>query len=644
MIQKLRLLPLLAFLAVAVVIGCGGDSGSLTGASGGGNGGGNGGGSGGGKGPDAPTVAKLDSFFATHSSTDINVTANALVAYAKSLDTIASAANVDGIVRLVFKSGTKRAFIANRSAASTTAPAIALPRQNLPNGKQALVMNGFGTYNDAGAAKNIAGMLSRAGYSVTATSPSMATLSTLSAKDVIFISTHGFYDPDTKHFWMWTSDNVADPSLTDDTDPVVQKYGKDMVTCVLSASGDNTDPGFHKMDHHYCVSEKFLAGHLNTKTGGLIVIDSCEAALPGSPLPGIVSAPGGAVVLYNNAIDSDLGGKADCYIFDRILVDNVKSGASIPKETPPQRPFDLSAVVQDARGRKPAIVPFQTSKSTSKVTTDWVVTGNALLSPSIEFVTLDGYRKTASITGNFGSKQGTVTIGGANMTIKKWGSTQIDLQDVPETAHGDVVVAVDGRESNKVKLTYWQLILNYKESGPDNFEVKDTMVLNIRADVHDFREKPHAATQKSLVTFSCDKDSKATWSASGTSNGVVLTGSGSTTMISPSDFTGGALFFGFGDFNTQTGNFDLNLEQIVQDAYTYIPPAPGIPVSLPLNLNPKLFIPPVDNQHFPSLRIPFTKQFEIAAGTRSFQESAVTFTLDWELAPPIDPPATEDAR
>ncbi|HPO17504.1 MAG TPA: hypothetical protein PLI09_28985, partial [Candidatus Hydrogenedentes bacterium] len=97
--------------------------------------------------------------------------------------------------------------------------------------------------------------------------------------------------------------------------------------------------------------------------------------------------------------------------------------------------------------------------------------------------------KTLSLFGNFGSQYGLVTLDGNELPILCWDTPfQVSL---PDDDVGNLIVTVDGIESNPVPITRWDTSFMLTP-GPGRPDLIGTITLSLsfRADVHPIRIKP----------------------------------------------------------------------------------------------------------------------------------------------------------
>ena len=91
-----------------------------------------------------------------------------------------------------------------------------------------------------------------------------------------------------------------------------------------------------------------------------------------------------------------------------------------------------------------------------------------MLAPSIEYITVDDYYGKMSIHGLFGDNSmadGKVTVGGQEVNVPIWGPYLL-ICDLPATgagSSGNVIVNVNGHESNIVPLSEWTIPIHIEK-------------------------------------------------------------------------------------------------------------------------------------------------------------------------------------
>ncbi len=118
-----------------------------------------------------------------------------------------------------------------------------------------------------------------------------------------------------------------------------------------------------------------------------------------------------------------------------------------------------------------------------------------LLRPSIRRVNVNEAKHTLTIEGLFGLppyQSRKVTIACRKIRTNDpivSGSAFVD-SELGASAYGDVLVTINGLESNSVPVTLWSADATFSVAGPGDLKASVTVNIRLRGDVHDFREEP----------------------------------------------------------------------------------------------------------------------------------------------------------
>lgn len=208
------------------------------------------------------------------------------------------------------------------------------------------------------------------------------------------------------------------------------------------------------------------------------------------------------------------------FLFDRMLGANYPNIIYPPRESPPQRPFDIAAVWTDMESRNPPVNKVVDKDNPLRFATLRYVKGGSskfgMFAPSIRVVSLDEQFGYFHLEGEFGSKQGLVKVNDVSIPVLSWFPTDV-ICTIPTTgpaSAGGVVAEVDGRRSNAVPLTEWRGTLTLSLTSLGTLHQVYSFNLHFRADVHSFRDKPHTDPQpKESFDISPALDSKGTLTA-----------------------------------------------------------------------------------------------------------------------------------
>jgi hypothetical protein len=498
----------IGWLFVLLVVGCGGGGGGGTG--GGGNG----------------TITdeqrsavftsieqKLDSL----SGQDPAADRRAMLAFLKSLPEVRDAGVDDSYGSLwgLFKDDVP--FIVSnhgqtlgRSAAPLV-PGLARAAE-LPTNARARILSVMGT----SATARLRTWLPANGYALAPTAAGIDALRTVSGDGVFYIDTHGATGKIGKSgerlcaIWSATNRTIALDAkfrAEGDLDPEHPR----LVHFVASSIGASAQT-------RYAFTHYFVDRYMSFGKNSLVYIDACTSnSTDAVTLRQAFHRKGAALYVgWTQEVLVEEADRAAMFVFDRLIGGNQDPNAI---ETPPQRPFSWQSVYNDLRARGYDTSPNIPEDAKLVFSPNPDVQGNdfALLAPSIDYmkaIAVSASDYELRIRGIFGTRQGTVSINGANVAVKSWGPSELrcllPAHDQPG-GYGDVVVAVDGHKSNPVQLSMWELTFTHimqrdfsykyvtQEPGPPNYVthyaerignlmVTTTSKVYVRADAHESRD------------------------------------------------------------------------------------------------------------------------------------------------------------
>ncbi|HEX2898009.1 MAG TPA: hypothetical protein VHP63_08175, partial [candidate division Zixibacteria bacterium] len=285
---------------------------------------------------------------------------------------------------------------------------------------------------------------------------------------------------------------------------------------------------------HYGITSKFVTQYWpDFPENAMVYIDACGSDGPfAQPFKQAVLAKNAGVYFgWTYSVNSDASNLVAQFLIDRLLGANLYQSY---KENPPQRPFDYVSIYQDLQTRglhahptvDSMIAPFK--KTVFKYTAGQGDFG--LLVPSIRYMAVVEHFDTLYVTGLFGHDpggRGRVIVGGTELPIYVW-DTMLIMCFIPNTGVGSVgpvTVEIDGvsqtapltkRTSNVVNMTNWEGVFTYMENNAGSLLRKIEINAKLRADIHPFREFPHATPGYYSVIFPAMESSYGTASAEGT--------------------------------------------------------------------------------------------------------------------------------
>ncbi len=335
-------------------------------------------------------------------------------------------------------------------------------------------------------------------YTVTLEEASIENLKNTNDLGVLYIDTHGglgLKKPRSENqslFGLWTTDttSISNESLYE------ADLNSNYLVYMLGAQNDrNVD------EWHYGITDQFVRNHdyMNLAENAVVYIDACNgmtshASAFKESIMGKAKGGKATYIGWTNLSDGVAGEATAGFIFDRMLGTNIDLNASsgtISAEDPKQRPFDFAKIFDDLGHFTAGGYPLGVSRYGGKLAYQSVNATEIILTPSIEYITMNDYESKMTLKGLFGDKEGaTVTVCGVAVPVS-WSPNKI-VCELPVTgpgSSGDVIVTINGNKSNVVPLSEWTIPVHLIR---DDFGVKIEAHLNlkIRADVHKFRSKP----------------------------------------------------------------------------------------------------------------------------------------------------------
>ena len=430
-----------ALAAADVLVGCGG-----------------GGSAGGGSLTEVQRLAALDrvrSTFATIKGPDAHSESQQLAGFMQGLPEFeAAGVNDDNNAWGRFLDGQALIIVNNQPPSRAVPTALTahsrVAGSSLPDAPRGYVVNMLGPST---ADTQISSMLSGNGYNVVPIDGSVDSLKVLSnvgaialnnAVGVIVLDGHGSDYTNKKGERVFVI-NTTTPVSFDNNARYADDRSAGRIGWMMYKSNTNP-PTEHVV---YGITYHFVDTYWKNlfSSNALVFVSACSSNNPVSApfRDACINAGASCYAGWTAAVPFEMADRASIYAFDR-LIGATKTGAT----NAALRPTDYEAVKAEmsAKGLDKA--------NYLGVSTELIFTRNVgdfgLLAPSIS--TVVAAQTTFSITGIFGSNpgaRGKVTVNGTDAIIREWtpGSITCTLPAIG----GDVVVLVDGRKSNAVKLT-----------------------------------------------------------------------------------------------------------------------------------------------------------------------------------------------
>lgn len=480
-------------------------------------------------------AAKYEEFYATAPTTAMG----RLASYVKSQPEFSNAVVKSSTLICTFKDNRVFQFLDNFTSGVGGRPGgggrddgfNSLAANTVPGTKKALLMQ-MGvpdTAEHTPTLNNITTMLQNRKFTVNkVTNISINALKVI-AKDLslFYIHTHGAP-------YYWNNDTeMADYSLMTDTlvndineaafaDDI--RYGR--ISYSRTRAGRNTTDEYKG---RYCITAGFIRKYVTLK-GGLVYINACDGgSVNASAMREAFAANGAGAYLGYNGKTTAYGYVPAAYFFDRLLGGNIAE-----KPSPYGRVFTLKEV-WDQMGKKQQYgTPYTIDPQNRSVLTKWDY-GMKLLTPnirSLEFLQNDYMAINTDVPTNEPNLK--VLIAGQvypHSIIN--GKITVKLQPSTE---GDVVLDVNGLQSNERPITSWRVPVKYEQwIGASAAKLTVNYNLHLRADAYELRNKVDADVENGKTPFWAALDSKATYQFSGTVSGATFTGSGPLTYSFPAN-------------------------------------------------------------------------------------------------------------
>jgi hypothetical protein len=547
----------------------------------------------------------------------------------------------------IFTDGTPYAMLDNLKPLPTPiasgTPLVETSATAIPSQKKAVVIFSLGDAFGDPTIK-LEQMLKDAKYSVT---PSIGTLSFLMS-DVTGVGyfywhTHsGFAHPEAAEPFALVSTG-SDVTPESEASALIKQLKADKMIATTSVIQDRIKNPIDenkngKIDEEeqfvhkgmYAITPKFVRTYFKFGPSSSVMQDSCTSA---DVLMQSAYQDAGAKIFFGwDKVTQD--NNRMVVLTDRLLGANVME----PKETPPQRPFEWTPVLDWMHSKN-----LDSDGGASHITVTQSGDGG-LLAPSISSLIISEalYANSPSkinIFGMFGPRNDglykrEVFVNGQSLNITGGTDTMIEA-DMPNTGPGvagDCQVKVAERVSNIVPITLWEIKFKFNFDGPASARYDVDLTYKLRLDIHRPRELPGGELKGDVRHFLCMNQGTATFTSSGTySDGCThnWSGSGST---GPPPGPGTPYYMAlFGEVDVKNRKF-----------VTFIPIATfSTPVTdnfvCPKG-NGKSVLPPSVATSAPIVPTIAEGTYAIVAGQGTLTTALGVGTLKWETTMPQFPP------
>jgi len=538
----------------------------------------------------------------------------------------------DGGVGAHFQDGEPYAFVDNRGADGTHPTPGRLHRAlkgEIPSGKTTGIFTCMGTvFTDVTPYLNE--WMKAGGYLPGPGSFTVAGLITACASnEVLFLDCHGSYE--AGEYMMWTADKVGDPAA----DAANKRYMDDKTIAFFDASFDTTPGGGHTTERHYAIKTAFVKKYLTFKKDSMLMNNGCYGAADPAFIAALKAKQLSVYMAWTLPAFDDSSALAAYGIFDQLLGTAFNGN---DKADPNQRPFDIDLVHDDLTQRG-----YLRDLKNGTVLKLFHLAGDfGLLRPSIKYMTVKGYERELWLTGDFGSRPGKVTINDQPVALKgSWSPTlvKVDLPDSGPASAGPVVVEVSGHKSTPVPLSHWEGDVYYEDKHTAPSDTVDIVVrwhISLRADVHDYREKPRFEPHAVPVSSTCDRTSFCHWTCTGAQGSSAWSGTGDPAQSAPGPNSSGHMFQVAYTIDPETKKLKLGLIAVDKQTIT----TGSQTLDLPINV--QVFSERPGPFALPTIDIDLANDFSIPSGHLGYSPGAgaSVYTLDWSAMktgfPPLD--------
>lgn len=392
------------------------------------------------------------------------------------------------------------------------------PPANIPP-NQVSLLNGFGNfYHDSNPIPEIKAMLEGKGYEDSGRDASLDSLRQVNNDGVLYFRTHGGQAQVVGFSWeepreaLWTSTPVQRGELMGEATGVLaddlkkHRVGWRRMTNRYRRLIPWDDEGIK--DLHYMITDLFIEEYWSFPNDSLVYLDACSVGSYENIIHALEESGASVIFGWTNAVTMSVIEHTSKFVFDRLLGAN-----SFRPEDPPQRPFDYVSVFETHIGQGRGY-GFCGENNAQLIFRAFPGNGHfGLLAPSIMNMSIHEGDEEMTIYGLFGEdldmRPREVTIAGESLPVKSWDSHEIVVVGCTPDKEGEVIVEVDGIESNKIPITSWrnwEIVLTTDVSklygAPENTLIQEFLwQLDLRADIHSYREGPSEEPQKPYISL-----------------------------------------------------------------------------------------------------------------------------------------------
>ena len=291
------------------------------------------------------------------------------------------------------------------------------------------------------------------------------------------------------------------------------------------------------LTHYMFITAKFVTDYMSFAQGSLVFINGCNLMNPDPAAQAMVNAfltqHAGVVLGWTDKVNAVMAGDTGLFLMDRLLgagagtTGNTPNGYLAYTATPANRPFSLGTELEEMnvyprQSSQQKYAPLNTIYLNQSVILSWFTTHVELfpisatlnyqfnlsltesiaLAPTISAVTLSNNLGQLILSGDFGGSftNRSVSIGGNPMPGVVWTDGTITINPLPQDAGGNILVTIDGAQSNHVLLNQWSLapVTMITTNGP--YQRTVTCDINLRASFDSLRQAPDQMPATGAVT------------------------------------------------------------------------------------------------------------------------------------------------
>lgn len=403
---------------------------------------------------------------------------------------------------------------------------------------------------------------------------------------------------------------------------------------------------FPDLHWSYAITGRFVEKYMSFSENSFVFIGACSS-FDESMINAFSSSNASVYAGWTAPVGGKNATLAPLTVFQLLLGVEGQEEASRP-----YRPFEHASIWGFLQDRRLNIDSGIRRYAVLKVTGE----NKVILAPSIRWMDVFEDDEELHLEGMFGDTPGKVTINHEEVSIVgEWSPDKIIVELPPidsSNGYGDVIVTVNDHESNAVPLTLWEGEFTYtivaEEMWAPGLEQRAEVEIAIRADVHEYREKPgDEPDYRDSVKFTLPEDLSGQWSFEGTGKKgscaeFELSGGGDLEVEREAE--GSAFYNAWGEIHPKDQEIEMHFSPIVgPDAGGTITLTDTCGDSTAVTLPQMLVI--VDMIIKP-IQIKMDDQFVIqedekTSNTVFGQDIGAMGTLEWDSITPEFPPDEE---